>query len=194
MKILCACGCGQEREDRNRWGQKRFFISGHWKRNSISKLISKIEKNDEKGCWIFNGKPIQGGYTRTSYLGKEDLSHRIFYELLVEPIEEGKHIHHICETPACVNPEHMRVVSAKEHLVNLSPKNFAYINSRKTHCPKGHELSGDNLDGRMLKRGMRTCEICRKELRKIRDKRARMIKSQDSSGPRPRKIVEQIQD
>ena len=32
--------------------------------------------------------------------------------------------------------------------------------ARKTHCPRGHELSGDNLVGWFKKRGSRSCRIC----------------------------------
>lgn len=33
-------------------------------------------------------------------------------------------------------------------------------NAAKTHCPRGHELSGDNLMQRYLKAGSRRCKTC----------------------------------
>ena len=33
-------------------------------------------------------------------------------------------------------------------------------NSLKTHCPRGHELTGDNLSKHFLKQGKRACRIC----------------------------------
>ena len=36
-------------------------------------------------------------------------------------------------------------------------------NRRKTHCPKGHPLSGDNLLNSKLKIGKRECKTCHLE-------------------------------
>lgn len=42
-----------------------------------------------------------------------------------------------------------------------SGKGFAAVNRRKTHCPKGHPLVGENLVKGDLARGCRTCRVCR---------------------------------
>lgn len=34
-------------------------------------------------------------------------------------------------------------------------------NGTRTHCPRGHELAGDNLDANSLRAGKRACRTCR---------------------------------
>lgn len=41
------------------------------------------------------------------------------------------------------------------------PKGHSAINAAKTHCPRGHPLSGGNV--RLNKRGSRECRACRRE-------------------------------
>lgn len=47
-------------------------------------------------------------------------------------------------------------------------RGFTKINSLKTHCPKGHELSGDNLKRHELSIGKRSCRICANQRQKLR--------------------------
>jgi hypothetical protein len=86
--------------------------------------------------------------------------------LLVGPIPEGKQLDHLCRNRACINPEHLEPVTAKENI--LRGESFSAKNARKTHCIHGHELSGDNL--RILKHG-RVCLECRRTKDRIASKK-----------------------
>jgi len=93
-------------------------------------------------------------------------AHRYSYEAFVGPIPEGLTLDHLCRVRNCVNPEHLEPVSLKENLLrgDSSPAH----NARKTHCMRGHALSGDNLyinPGT----GYRACRTClRERARKLR--------------------------
>ncbi|MDE1854509.1 MAG: HNH endonuclease [Thaumarchaeota archaeon] len=104
------------------------------------------------------------------------LAHRFSYQLLIGQIPAGLTLDHLCRNRGCVNPAHLQAVSNRENL--LRGKGWSGLNSRKTHCPKGHPLSGDNLSPRWLKKGRRVCLTCIREKDKERNKRRRQIVQQ----------------
>lgn len=62
----------------------------------------------------------------------------------------------VCCNPACVNPEHLEVVTDRVNI--LRGTGTAARNARKTHCKRGHPLSGDNLI--VEKSRKRQCHKC----------------------------------
>ncbi len=122
------------------------------------------------GCWTL-GEVGLDHYTRL-YLedGRSVGGHRYAYEWLVGPIPEGLHLDHLCRNPGCVHPDHVEPVTPRENY--LRGVSIVAQNARKTHCPKGHPLSGDNLYIHQ-KRGLRDCKECRREaVRRYRARRA----------------------
>jgi hypothetical protein len=68
-----------------------------------------------------------------------------------------------CPHRACVNPAHLEPVT---HAVNIRRGNgLAAKAARKTHCKRGHPLSGQNL--LVDSRGARQCRSCQR----LRDRR-----------------------
>lgn len=61
----------------------------------------------ESGCWIFEGAWTSAGYGNVGFGGKNWLAHRLSYSILVEPLSASDFLCHKCDTPACVNPDHL---------------------------------------------------------------------------------------
>lgn len=63
------------------------------------------------GCWLWEGWQNEWGYGQWtgSVAGQKftTLAHRLAYRSFVAPIPRGKLICHRCDTPACVNPDHL---------------------------------------------------------------------------------------
>src|SRR2546425_867833 len=76
-------------------------------------------------------------------------------------------IDHICRNRACINPSHLRVVTLKQNM--LIGIGFCALNAKRTVCPRGHALLGENLY--LRRNGWRECRICKREqLRQWRNK------------------------
>jgi len=130
---------------------------------TIMRFISKIKKT--KSCWEWKGTILQNGYGIFWNSNKLVIVHRFSYELFKGEIPDGLTIDHLCRNRACVNPEHLEAVTIGVNV--LRGNTFTGINSRKTHCLRGHELKGSNLIKYDLKRGVRGCRICLNLKRRI---------------------------
>lgn len=80
------------------------------------RLADGLESADEGKCWIFNTPHGERGYGILNVYGKLVSSHRLAYQLAKGPIPKGKYILHSCDTPACINPAHLRAGTAKENM------------------------------------------------------------------------------
>lgn len=123
----------------------------------------RIKINPKTHCWEWLGRKDRQGYGRFNANGKCHSAHRSSYELFIGRIDKGLEIDHLCRVTGCINPEHLEAVTKKEN--TLRGISFAAINSRKTKCPKGHPLSGDNLKFRTYGRECKTCHKRGNDLR-----------------------------
>lgn len=130
----------------------------------IKRFMSKVEKSDN--CWIWTAGLDKDGYGQFSLNNKTRIAHRISFELFKEIIPQGLTLDHLCRNRKCVNPDHLEIVTIKENLMRGS--SFSAINSKKSHCPRGHSYSGVD------KRGHRICSICNVMWHKIYAKEGKL--------------------
>lgn len=107
-------------------------------------ILERMMPVPESGCWIWMLSTDPCGYGRVKRGGKLLLAHRVAYEAWNGRIEEGKELDHLCRVRCCVNPKHLEPVSHRENIRRGDLKTNSH-NGSKTHCPRGHELSGANL-------------------------------------------------
>lgn len=112
MTKFCRCGCGRQvAKPCNTW------IKGHDKRGKPGTrrislrtrrtfILSMTDASD--GCWLWRGAKNRAGYgVASTHACEERLVHRVSYSLFVGRIPCGQMVCHKCDTPACVNPNHL---------------------------------------------------------------------------------------
>jgi hypothetical protein len=125
--------------------------------NTPEDFWAKVRK-DPDGCWRWTACLDRDGYAAFKMRGKNYRGHKLAYELIVGPIPDGMELDHTCRVRCCVRPDHVEPVTG---LINqLRGETVIAANAAKTHCPKGHPLSGENLIPYYVKRGHRACREC----------------------------------
>lgn len=150
-------------------------------------ISNEISYNDIP-CWISSKAINKRKYSYIMIEGTTHLFHRLMYSWLIEPIPKGRKegvLDHLCRNRACVNPVHLEFVTEKINI--LRGESCQAKNARKTHCLRGHELSGYNCVTRHYRSAnMRMCRICynqqRKKHRKGQRDRAKLRQGQKGIG------------
>lgn len=99
---------------------------------------------DTAHCIEWDGNIMISGYGRICRNGKQYLAHRYVWEEENGPIPEGMNVCHHCDNPPCINIDHLFLGTHNDNVQDRLLKK-GHHNTHKTHCPAGHELSGDNL-------------------------------------------------
>jgi hypothetical protein len=123
------------------------------------------------GCWWFLSTNTSDGYPRWRYKpGALEMYAFVWaYQAFNGDIPDGMQVAHLCHDRAveegtcdggidcphrkCANPAHLGLQTPSENTMVQR-----HANRRKTHCPQGHPLAGDNLI--VWKDGKRRCRTC----------------------------------
>ena len=125
------------------------------------RLHACIDKHAASNCWLWTGAVGRCKYGIRKIRGKSYLVHRLFYQMYKGEIQDGLQVDHLCNVRICMNPEHMRLVTAKENLLARHSNTVTRFNKEKTHCHNGHEYTKENTRINKNKaNGARVCKTC----------------------------------
>lgn len=71
------------------------------------RLESSCVPEPNTGCWLWIGGTCAIGYGRLWFDGKARRAPRMSWIAFRGPIPDGLHVCHKCDTPACINPDHL---------------------------------------------------------------------------------------
>lgn len=114
-------------------------------------------------CWLWQHSTDAKGYGSYRVDGKLRRAPRIAYTLAYGPIPDGMIVMHTCDTPACINPAHLRIGTEKENTADMFAKGRDRIWNHRgiTHCKHGHEFTPENTY--IKPNGARACRACLRE-------------------------------
>jgi len=132
-------------------------------------FLEKVDKNGgvpsngraSGRCWLWTGAISETGYGVLTVRYKRKYAHRIAYEYEFGEIPDGLVIDHLCSVRNCVNPAHLEATTQGDNL-RRSDATLPSVNSRKTHCPHGHQYTDANTYYSRGKSGGQTrkCKAC----------------------------------
>lgn len=139
------------------------------KRDPIDRFWSRVTVMPT-GCWLWMGSLHPERYGIFCVDGRTRMfAHKWAYKALVGEYEDGLQLDHLCKVRQCVNPAHIDPVTPAVN--NRRSNSRSARNLMKTHCVRGHPLSGPNLY--VNYRGNRECKKCKRALnRAYMDRRA----------------------
>jgi hypothetical protein len=148
---------------KNQLARNRYWAKGKQRvRVTRTTLVNILDRCsvDENGCWLWQGFLNAHGYGRTKWQGRNQLVHRIVYELMEAPVPDGLSIDHLCRVRHCVNPGHLEVVTSREN--TLRGETIPAEHLKKTHCHRGHEFTPENTYPFGPDKKWRQCKACHK--------------------------------
>lgn len=104
-------------------------------------------------CWDWTGTLQRSGYGGF----RVGSAHRASYRLHKGEIPFGMQIDHLCSVPACVNPDHLDLVTPAQDGARKKIRNR--WRGWATHCAAGHELNDETTLWRANGTG-RQCRLC----------------------------------
>lgn len=130
----------------------------------------RVEIRGAEDCWLWTGTQRGNAghmYGSIYFRGKNMSAHRVSWVIANGEMPKfgdadyrGTCVLHKCDTPLCVNPNHLEVGSHKANMVDKVAKRRD-TTKWKTHCSRGHERNEVNtwVDP---KRGLKHCRVCHK--------------------------------
>jgi len=121
------------------------------------------------GCWLWSGKTFEDGYGRlhARSIG-ESRAHRASYHLYRGEIPDGMLVCHTCDTPSCINPDHLFLGAPLDNTADMMAKG-RHHHKKKTACPSGHPYDVENTY--VTSTGSRLCRECNRTCSAMRKKR-----------------------
>lgn len=155
---LCQCGCGEVTSIRS--GKPSRYIHGHNGRQmtDAKRFEQYVYPDPNSGCYIFAGSETRGGYGNF-YLGGRDVrAHRAAWLLAGRLILDGMYLLHKCDTPCCVNVDHLFLGTQANNLADMARKGRG--RRGRDLLPRGIRMRENGkfqankyIDGRMVSLG-----------------------------------------
>lgn len=157
---FCHCTCGQKTPIAKRSrtslghvkGQPLPYVPGHTSFHRGQRYAIE-ERGYATPCWIWRMCIQKNGYGYVRVNSKHRMAHVHAWERIHGPVPKKHHVHHMCEVPLCVNPDHLELLTPKQH--------YAKHHSNRTHCMRGHEFTEANTYRTKAGRYCRACKAMR---------------------------------
>lgn len=91
------------------------YRTGPPQRDEIERFEKYVVPEPNSGCWLWEGGTNDGGYGAFRYRGRNFPAHRFSYLIHKGPLKDLFVCHH-CDTPECVNPDHLFLGTTQDNV------------------------------------------------------------------------------
>ena len=99
------------------------MIQGPMRKSPVERFFDYTFPEPNSGCWIWVGGISSRGYGGFWLNPKTVRSHRFAYEAFVEEIPKDKIILHKCDNKLCCNPDHLKIGTHDDNMLDMVHKN-----------------------------------------------------------------------
>lgn len=136
----------------------RLYTLGNNTPETARQYLADRSEPAPSGCLLWTKSTVgQMGYGQAWYQGRAIGAHVLAYVAEHGPVPKGSEVRHTCDTPRCVNPEHLILGTRRDNMRDMTARG-RHTNQLKTHCKNGHEFTPDNIykspKGRVCRRCM----------------------------------------
>lgn len=138
---------------------------------TVRQFWDYVDKSGD--CWLWTGPTNAKGYGWWSGGDVRGLAHRIALAEAQAPPSPEMLACHRCDNPPCVKPQHLYWGTTADNAQDYAARQGVHNKGQfKSHCPKGHPMSGDNLRMSAGRRFCRECDNARSRERMRRKREA----------------------
>lgn len=156
-------------DENGRWSGKRV------RPVAPEKLAAQVARGSipepNSGCFLWIRSVQRDGYGTLRHMGRCLLAHRAAWIASHGEPPLGAYVLHTCDMPGCVNTAHLYLGAQTDNMRD-AVRRKRHVNSKKTHCKRGHPLTGENLYSYTNKgTPARCCRLCHDTAAKLRKAR-----------------------
>ena len=129
----------------------------------VERLEAASLPEPNSGCQLWTNWRNNKGYGMLSIGNRDQLAHRVAYELAHGSIPVGLNVCHRCDNPACIRLDHLFLGTQQDNLQDAAKKNRMRNGKEdRDRCPRGHAYDVENTYWRRDRAGHRECRACHK--------------------------------